>query len=144
MIDPRSLARLSGAQSRSISPENFDGAKGGGARATQGTGAAYAAHLGPGWKISPSVDIDGYSTFELAAIDGPALITHMWLTTHRSKWRSLILRAYWDSADGPAIEVPLGDFFGAENLHLYSFLTWVLWAVMGAPESTKVWSREER
>jgi hypothetical protein len=31
MIDPRSLARLSGAQSRSISPENFDGAKGGGA-----------------------------------------------------------------------------------------------------------------
>jgi Protein of unknown function (DUF2961) len=111
MIDPRSLARLSGAQSRSISPENFDGAKGGGARATQGTGAAYAAHLGPGWKTSPSVDIDGYSTFELAAIDGPALITHIWLTTHRSKWRSLILRAYWDSADGPAIEVPLGDFF---------------------------------
>ena len=112
MIDPRSLARLSGAQSRSISPENFDGAKGGAARATEGTGAAYAAHLGPGWKISPSVDIDGYTTFELAAIDGPALITHIWLTTHRSKWRSLILRAYWDTAQEPAIEVPLGDFFG--------------------------------
>jgi len=46
MIDLRSLARLSGAQSRSISPENFGGAKGGGARATEGTGAAAAAHLG--------------------------------------------------------------------------------------------------
>jgi hypothetical protein len=112
VIDLRSLADLSGAQSRSISPENFDGAKGGGGRATEGTGAAAAAHLGPGWKISPSVDIDGHTMFELADITGPALITHIWLTTHRSNWRSLILRAYWDSADVPAIEVPLGDFFG--------------------------------
>jgi len=112
MIDLRALTRLSGAQSRSISPENVDGAKGGGAAATHGTGAAAAAHLGPGWKISPSIDIAGHSTFELAAIDGPALITHIWLTTERSNWRSLILRAYWDGADEPAIEVPLGDFFG--------------------------------
>jgi hypothetical protein len=112
VIDLHSLARLSGAQSRSISPENFGGAKGGGGRAVDGTGAAAAAHLGTGWKISPSVDIAGHTTFELAAIDGPALITHLWLTTHRSNWRSLILRAYWDGADEPAIEVPLGDFFG--------------------------------
>lgn len=112
MIDLRLLTRLGGAQSRSISPENFDGAKGAGAGATAGTGAAAAAHLGPGWKISPSVDIAGHTTFELAAIDGPALITHIWLTTDRSYWRSLILRAYWDGADQPAIEVPLGDFFG--------------------------------
>ncbi|HEX7322236.1 MAG TPA: glycoside hydrolase family 172 protein [Mycobacterium sp.] len=112
MIDLRSLARLGGARSRSISPENFDGAKGGGARATEGTGAACAADLGPGWKISPSVDIAGCTTHELAEIDGPALITHIWLTTHNTNWRSLILRAYWDGADEPAIEVPLGDFFG--------------------------------
>ena len=112
MIDLGSLARLSGARSRSISPENFDGAKGGGGRATDGTGALSAAHLGPGWKISPSVDIDGHATFEVAAITGPALITHIWLTTHRGNWRSLILRAHWDDADEPAVEVPLGDFFG--------------------------------
>ncbi|MDT5046131.1 MAG: hypothetical protein QOG75_1984 [Mycobacterium sp.] len=112
MIDLRSLARLSSAQSRSISPENFDGAKGGGAHAVEGTGAASAAHLGTGWKISPSVDIGGHTTFELAAIDGAALITHLWLTTHCGNWRSLILRAYWDGADEAAIEVPLGDFFG--------------------------------
>jgi hypothetical protein len=106
VVDLRSLARLSSAQSRLISPENFDGAKGGGARAVEGTGAASAAHLGTGWKISPSVDIGGHTTFELAAIDGPALITHLWLTTHCVNWRSLILRAYWDSADEAAIEVP--------------------------------------
>jgi hypothetical protein len=112
MTDLRGLARLSDARSRSISPENFDGSKGGGGRATEGTGAASAADLGPGWKISPSVDISAGTTFELAAIDGPALITHVWLTTHRAYWRSLILRAYWDGAAEPAIEVPLGDFFG--------------------------------
>src|ERR1700741_1028773 len=99
MIDLRSLARLSGAQSRSISPENFDGAKGGGARATEGTGAACAVDLGPGWKISPTVHIGEHSTFELATIDGPALISHIWLTTPPGNWRSLILRAYWDRAD---------------------------------------------
>ena len=56
--------------------------------------------------------IDPNSTHLLAAIDGPALITHIWLTTHPSNWRSLILRAYWDGAGDPAIEVPVGDFFG--------------------------------
>jgi hypothetical protein len=35
VIDLRCLARLSGTQSRSISPENFDGAKGGGAHAAE-------------------------------------------------------------------------------------------------------------
>lgn len=106
------LAFLGPGQSRSISPENFDGAKGGGARATEGTGAAAAAELGVGWKVSPSVDIAAGSTFELGAIEGPAVITHVWLTTHRANWRSLVLRAYWDGNAEPAIEVPLGDFFG--------------------------------
>jgi hypothetical protein len=103
---------LSDAETRSISPENFDGAKGRGGMATEGTGLGPAADLGQGWKVSPSVEIAGGSTFELAAIDGPATITHIWLTTHRNNWRSLVLRAYWDGSDEPAIEVPLGDFFG--------------------------------
>ncbi|WP_020523781.1 glycoside hydrolase family 172 protein [Catelliglobosispora koreensis] len=112
MADIRNLAVLSTAHTRSISPENFGGAKGGGGRATEGTGKNCAVDLGPGWKISPSVQIDGNATFELAAIDGPAVITHLWMTTHRNNWRSLILRAYWDGAEQPAIEVPVGDFFG--------------------------------
>lgn len=108
---PADLSRLRDVQTRSISPENFDGAKGGGGRASEGTGANAARDLGVGWKVSPSVDIAAESTFELAAISGPAKITHIWLTTHRNNWRSLVFRAYWDGDEEPAIEVPLGDFF---------------------------------
>jgi hypothetical protein len=110
--DLRALAELNGAQTRSISPENVDGAKSGGGRATEGTGAAAADGLGRGWKVSPSVEIRGHATFEIAAVDEPAVITHIWLTTHRNHWRSLVLRAFWDGADEPAVEVPVGDFFG--------------------------------
>jgi hypothetical protein len=112
LFDLRSAAVLSSAETRSISPENFDGAKGGGGRATEGTGAGPAAELGRGWKVSPSVEIEGGSTFELAAIEGAGVITHVWLTTHRDNWRSLVLRAHWDGVEEPAIEVPVGDFFG--------------------------------
>jgi len=112
LADLRAAAVLSQAETRSISPENFDGAKGGGGRATEGTGSVPSSDLGRGWKVSPSVEVEGESTFELAAIDGPGVITHIWITTHRDNWRSLVLRAYWDGAEEPAIEVPLGDFFG--------------------------------
>ena len=62
------LSRLSDAKSRSISPENFDGAKGKGGMATEGTGAEYAkaGGLGQGWKISPSIFIEPGDTFTLA------------------------------------------------------------------------------
>lgn len=106
------LAVLGRGTSRSISPENFTGAKGAGGRATEGTGAACAVDLGRGWKISPSVEIPAGQTIQLAAIEGPGLITHIWATTHRSNWRTLVLRAYWNDSDAPSIQVPLGDFFG--------------------------------
>ena len=110
-IDARDIARLRNVATRSISPENLDGAKGGGGRATQGTGANSGRDLGVGWKISPSMIISSRSTFPIAAVEGPGKITHIWLTTHTNNWRTLVLRAYWDHASEPAIEVPLGDFF---------------------------------
>jgi D-arabinan exo alpha-(1,3)/(1,5)-arabinofuranosidase (non-reducing end) len=110
-FDARDIARLRNVRTRSISPENVDGAKGGGGRAAQGTGAHAARDLGLGWKISPSVIIGSGTTFPMAAIDGPGTITHIWLTTGSEHWRSLVLRAYWDTASEPAVEVPLGDFF---------------------------------
>ena len=105
------IARLRPVQTRSISPENFDGSIGGGGRATEGTGAWNARDLGPGWKVSPSVDIKPGETFTLADIDGAGVITHLWITTHTDHWRTLVLRAYWDGCDEPAVEVPYGDFF---------------------------------
>ena len=110
-LDPRDIARLRSVTTRSISPENFDGAKGGGARATEGTGAYAARELGLGWKVSPSVIISSRTTFPIATVHGPGVITHIWLTTHRDHWRTLVLRAYWDDAAEPAVEVPIGDFF---------------------------------
>ena len=80
-------------------------------RATSGTGAVCARDLGTGWKVSPSVDVEAGTTFALATMDGPGVITHLWITVHPEHWRSLVLRAYWDGAEEPAVEVPYGDFF---------------------------------
>ena len=98
------IARLRDVTTRSISPENLDGGKGGGGRASEGTGAYAARDLGPGWKVSPSVIIGAGATLPMAVIDGPGTITHIWLTTGSDHWRTLVLRAYWDDADKPAIE----------------------------------------
>ena len=105
------MSFLTEGLSRSVSPENPNGAKGGGGAATQGTGAAAARDLGPGWKISPSIEIASEATAVLADLAGPGVIRHIWLTAHHSHWRSLVLRAYWEDASTPAIAVPLGDFF---------------------------------
>ena len=105
------ISLLTEGLTRSVSPENPTGAKGCGGAATEGTGAAAARELGPGWKISPSVEIPAGSTAVLADIAGPGTIRHIWLTSHQSHWRSLVLRAYWEDASSPAIAVPLGDFF---------------------------------
>lgn len=110
--DMGSLFRLSDAQSRSISPENFTGEKGKAGMATEGTGKSCARELGQGWKISPSVRIKAKSTFTLADIDGSGAIQQIWMTPaplDKTRWN--ILRFYWDGEEQPSIEVPLGDFF---------------------------------
>jgi hypothetical protein len=105
------LALLSNAETRSISAENFDGAKGRGGMATEGAGAQAARDLGQGWKVSPCIAVPANDTVELADIQGPGAIQHMWITVKPEFWRSLVLRMYWDDEDRPSVEVPLGDFF---------------------------------
>lgn len=105
------LARLSNAETRSISAENPTGAQGQGGMATDGTGAVAARELGQGWKVAPCIDIEGSTTVTLAEIDGPGAIQHFWITVRPDFWRHLILRCYWDGEETPSVEVPLGDFF---------------------------------
>jgi hypothetical protein len=105
------LSLLSKAQSRSISAENFNGAKGAGGMATEGTGAEPGRDLGLGWKISPSIHLAPSETVTLAEIDGPGAIQQIWLTLHPQHWRKVILRFYWDNEATPSVEVPIGDFF---------------------------------
>jgi hypothetical protein len=106
------LHRLSTAQTRSISPENFTGEKGRGGMAKEGTGEKAARDLGVGWKISPSVRIKPKETFTLADIKGSGAIQHIWMTP-TGTWRFSILRIHWDGEPSPSVEVPVGDFFAS-------------------------------
>jgi hypothetical protein len=105
------LSLLSGARTRSISPENFAGAVGLGGMATTGTGAHSARELGLGWKLSPSIHIPAKTEHTIAEIGSSGAIQHIWLTIHPDWWRRLIIRMYWDDEPTPSVEVPLGDFF---------------------------------
>lgn len=105
------LSRLSRAETRSISAENFTGEKGKGGMAEEGTGRACAEELGIGWKVSPSVMIASGTTFTMGEIQGPGVIQHLWMTCFPEGWRHMILRFYWDDEDTPSVEVPVGDFF---------------------------------
>jgi hypothetical protein len=60
----------------------------------------------------------------LADIQGPAVVRHIWLTFNeaRPNWLEatgsarpdeIVIRMYWDGASEPAVEAPIGDFFGA-------------------------------
>jgi hypothetical protein len=53
-------------------------------------------------------------TFELPVLEGPGVITHIWMTSHAggmNELNALSLRIYWDGRDEPGVEVPLGEFF---------------------------------
>ena len=114
------LSRLSDARTRSISPENYTGAKGKGGMADplldsgrrNVANAWYAAKdLGKGWKVNPFIEIAGGETITIAEIEGPGAIQHIWMTP-TGNWRFSILRFYWDDEKEPSVEVPVGDFFG--------------------------------
>ncbi|MFH1567999.1 MAG: glycoside hydrolase family 172 protein [Gemmatimonadota bacterium] len=57
------------------------------------------------WTIAPG------ETRLLADIDGPGMITHIWMT-QRNHYRECLLKITWDNARHPSVLVPLGDFFG--------------------------------
>ncbi|RYY31500.1 MAG: DUF2961 domain-containing protein [Chitinophagaceae bacterium] len=107
------LYRLSDAQTRSISPENFTGEPGKGGMATleQGNARNAARELGVGWKVNPYVHIEPGKTFTLAEITGSGAIQHIWMTP-TGNWKYSILRFYWDDEKEPSVEVPVGNFFG--------------------------------
>ncbi len=107
------LSRLSAAQSRSISAENFHGEKGkGGMAMEEGASWHCAKELGQGWKVSPCVHIESGQLFTIAEIDGPGAIQQIWMTP-TGDWRFSILRIYWDHQEYPSVECPIGDFFAS-------------------------------
>ncbi len=98
-------------ETRSISAENPDGSRGGGAKATPDT-ASPARALGRGWKVRPNISLKPGSSVSLAAIEGPGIIQHIWIGTEKeNSLRTTLLKIFWDDEEKPSIEVPLGDFF---------------------------------
>lgn len=106
------LSNLEKKISRSISPENYTGAQGGGARipVEKGFAREAARDLGTGWKVNPYIILQPGETFTIADIDGSGIIEHIWLTP-TGRWRNTIIRMYWDHQENPSVEAPIGDFF---------------------------------
>jgi hypothetical protein len=62
-----------------------------------------------------AVPIDPGSTRDVARINNPGCINHIWMTAFcddKNYLRTTLLRMYWDGEDQPSVESPLGDFFG--------------------------------
>src|SRR5260370_41631530 len=73
------------------------------------------ASTDPKFKNADFRRIEPGATLELGRIEGRGRITHMWFTINSKSadhLRELVLRVYWDGADKPAVECPLGDFYG--------------------------------
>ncbi|MHA1727722.1 MAG: glycoside hydrolase family 172 protein [Promethearchaeota archaeon] len=54
-------------------------------------------------------------TLTLANFEGPGIIKHIWSTIlglGKQRRRNIILRMFWDDEEIPAVEAPIGDFFG--------------------------------
>ncbi|MBI3680500.1 MAG: DUF2961 domain-containing protein [Acidobacteria bacterium] len=63
-------------------------------------------------------------TRTLAELEGPGILTHMWFTIatqERYHLKRLVLRIHWDGEPLPAVEAPIGDFFG---LGLGEYFLW--------------------
>ncbi|GAA4328145.1 DUF2961 domain-containing protein [Mucilaginibacter gynuensis] len=114
------LSRLSDAQTRSISPENFTGGKGKGAMADPvknkgqrnvANAANEARDLGIGWKVNPFIIVNPGETITIAEMEGPGAIQQIWMTP-TGNWQFSILRFYWDDETEPSVEAPVGAFFG--------------------------------
>ncbi len=60
------------------------------------------------------IEVDPGETVTLMEHQGPGAITHLYaamMYPELADYRDAIIRCYWDGADVPSVEVPLGDFF---------------------------------
>src|SRR5262245_3271384 len=57
-------------------------------------------------------------TTVLANLEGPGVVTHLWITVAASEYgwpRLLRFRVYYDGSDTPSVDAPLGDFFASRH-----------------------------
>ena len=59
--------------------------------------------------------IQAGETRTIAEIDGPGIISHIWVTIatpEKYHLKKIVLRMFWDGEATPSVESPVGDFFG--------------------------------
>ncbi len=64
---------------------------------------------------SDFISVRAGATARLAELQGPGVVTMIWMTIASSDpyfLRRILLRMYWDGEESPSVEVPVGDFFG--------------------------------
>lgn len=71
------------------------------------------------------INIPAGQTATLATLEGPGVISRIWITIDSRDphfLRRILLRFYWDDETNPSVEVPVGDFFGCgfEYRHYFS------------------------
>lgn len=60
---------------------------------------------------------------EIANIEGPGIISHIWFTLSRATdyvLKDCVLRIYWDDETEPSVECPIGEFFGLGHGKYYT------------------------
>ena len=68
--------------------------------------------------------IKGGESRTMARLTGPGAVRHIWVTTSSIEdayLRRVVLRMYWDGAETPCVEAPLGDFFGVGHGMMVDF-----------------------
>jgi hypothetical protein len=102
---------------RQVSPENPTGQRNGGARAVPAVDdpelphSALAARLGCGFKVRPFISLAAGQRRTIAELAGAGIITNLFITSNVPDLRDLRLRAWWDGAAVPAIDVSVASFF---------------------------------
>lgn len=100
----RDLYRMQDVQTRWISPENPSGARGAGGTVNKGAKGAAFIVIAPG------------GSADLANIVGAGIVHRIWISgtiPRNAEQRRLVrLQMFWDGATSPAVNVPIGDFFG--------------------------------
>lgn len=98
------IYRMSNEETRWFSPENPTGAKASGGKTNKGAKGNAFLVVPPG------------ATVDLAKIKGAGVIRRMWMsgTIPRSpeQRRAVKIQMFWDGASKPAVDCPIGDFFG--------------------------------
>jgi hypothetical protein len=92
--------------SRAVSFESPDGARGAGGSAAGGR------------KGRPNKLLHAGERVVLGDLEGPGQVRHIWLTIPSAppeQLRSLILEVFYDGADEPSVSVPVVDFFGVPH-----------------------------